>query len=78
MVHLFDVPSQTWIWDYFETHQERVLLLCTAFETTNRPIVCVITLRLGIHFASLDTRELVSHCTHYESVNLVIMSKIWR
>jgi len=24
--HFFYVPSQTWIWDYFETHQERVFL----------------------------------------------------
>jgi len=50
---------------------------CTAFKTTNRFIVRVIALRLGMHFASLDTREPVIHCTCYESVNLVIMSKIW-
>lgn len=28
-----------------------------------------------LHCASLDTREVVSHCTQYESVNLIIAPK---
>lgn len=34
-----------------------------------------VTVKVGVHCASLDTLEVLRHCTHYESVNLINVSK---